>query len=151
MIQGSVKLTQPNGINRQFLATTGTGHHLIIDDAVGGAGPKPIELVAIGLAGCTAFDVINILRKKRQNVTSYEVRCEADQAPDPPQVFTNVRIHHVITGEVTESAAQEAIRLSEEKYCSVGAMVKQTAQMHTTFEIVAPIENARISAAGMTC
>jgi putative redox protein len=140
MIQGTITLTNPTGTNRQFVATTGTGHHLIIDDAAGGTGAKPIELVAIALAGCTAFDVINILRKKRQNVTSYEVRCEADQAPDPPQVFTKVRIHHVISGEVAEIAVQEAIRLSEEKYCSVGAMVKQTAQLHTTYEILAPIE-----------
>ena len=140
MIQGTITLTNPTGTNRQFVATTGTGHHLMIDDAAGGTGAKPIELVAIALAGCTAFDVINILRMKRQNVTSYEVRCEADQAPDPPQVFTKVRIHHVISGEVAEIAVQEAIRLSEEKYCSVGAMVKQTAQMHTTYEILAPVE-----------
>lgn len=142
MIQGTVTLTNLAGTSRQFEAASGSGHHLTIDDAAGGTGPKPIELVAIALAGCTAFDVINILRKKRQNVTSYEVRCEADQTPDPPQVFTNVRIHHLIAGEVSESAVQEAIRLSEEKYCSVGAMVKQTAQLHTTYEIVAPVEAA---------
>lgn len=135
MIQSTVTLTQPFGTGRQFVATSGTGHHILIDDANGNTGAKPIELVAIGLAGCTAFDVINILRKKRQNVTTYEVRCEADQAPDSPQVFTNVRIHHVITGEVTPTAVEDAIRLSEEKYCSVGAMIKQTAKLHTTFEI----------------
>ena len=140
MIQGTVTLANLAGTSRQFAATSGSGHTLIIDDAMGGTGAKPIELVAIALAGCTAFDVINILRKKRQNVASYEVRCEADQAPNPPQVFTNVRIHHVIAGEVDEIAVQEAIRLSEEKYCSVGAMVKQTAQLHTTYEIVVPVE-----------
>jgi len=140
MIQGTVTLTNPTGTSRQFAATSGTGHKFIIDDAVGGTGAKPIELVAIALAGCTAFDVISIIRKKRQKVTSYEVRCQADQAPDPPQVFTKVRIHHVITGEVTETAVQEAIRLSEEKYCSVGAMVKQTADLQTTYEIVSPVE-----------
>lgn len=137
MIQSKVLLTQPTGTGRQFVATSGTGHHIIMDDANGGTGAKPIELVAIALAGCTAFDVINILRKKRQNVTAYEVRCEADQAPDPPQVFTHVRIHHVIRGEVSPDAVKEAIRLSEEKYCSVGAMVKKSAELHTTFEILA--------------
>ncbi len=136
MILGTVTLTQPSSTNRQFVATSGTGHHLILDDAAGNTGAKPIELVAIALAGCTAFDVINILRKKRQTVTGYEVRCEADQATDPPQVFTNVRIHHVIRGEVDPAAAEDAIRLSEEKYCSVGAMVKQTAKLHTTYEIL---------------
>ena len=140
MIQGTVTLTQPTGTGRQFVATSGTGHHIILDDATGATGAKPIELVAIALAGCTAFDVINILRKKRQNVTAYEVRCEAEQVPDPPQVFTNVRIHHVITGDVAPSAVEEAIRLSEEKYCSVGAMVKRTAQLHTTYEILSLVE-----------
>lgn len=136
MILGTVTLTQPLGTGRQFVATSGTGHHLLIDDATGNTGAKPIELVAIALAGCTAFDVVNILRKKRQTVEAYEVRCEADQAPEPPQVFTNVRIHHVIRGEVDKSAVEDAIRLSEEKYCSVGAMVKQAAKLHTTYEIV---------------
>ena len=115
---------------------------MILDDAAGATGAKPIELVAIALAGCTAFDVINILRKKRQPVSAYEVRCEADQVPDPPQVFTEVRIHHVITGDVSPSAAEEAIRLSEEKYCSVGAMVKQSAELKTTYEILAVAELA---------
>jgi putative redox protein len=142
MIQGTVTLTQPTGTGRQFIATSGTGHHIILDDAAGATGAKPIELVALALAGCTAFDVINILRKKRQQVTSYEVRCEADQVPDPPQVFSSVRIHHAITGDVAPSAVEEAIRLSEEKYCSVGAMIKQTAELHTTYEILTPVETA---------
>lgn len=140
MIQGSVKLTQSAGTGRQFVATSGTGHHFLIDDAVGNTGAKPIELVAIALAGCTAFDVINILRKKRQKVTAYEVRCEADQVSDPPQVFTSVRIHHIIEGTVEAAAVEDAIRLSEEKYCSVGAMIQQSAQLHTTYEIVVPAE-----------
>lgn len=136
MIQSTIVLTQPSGTGRQFVATSGTGHHIILDDANGGTGAKPIELVAIALAGCTAFDVINILRKKRQKVTRYEVRCEADQAPDPPQMFTHVRIHHVIHGQVSPEAVKEAIRLSEEKYCSVGAMVEKSAELRATFEIV---------------
>ena len=138
MISAKAQLSQPLGTARQFVATTGTEHHLLLDDAAGGTGPKPIELVAVGLAGCTAFDVITILRQKyHQKVTAYEVRVEADQAERPPQVFTAVRIHHVVTGcEIDPTAIEEAIRLSEEKYCSVGAMVKQTAGLHTTYEIV---------------
>ena len=62
------------------------------------------------------------------------------QVPDPPQVFSAVRIHHVITGEVAASAVEDAIRLSEEKYCSVGAMIKQSAEIHTTYEILTPVE-----------
>lgn len=137
MISASVKLTESQGTHRQFVATSGTGHHLLLDDAAGNTGAKPIELVAIALAGCTAFDVINILRKKRQQVTGYEVSVEADQGLNPPQVFTAVRIHHIITGvDVAAQAVEDAIRLSEEKYCSVGAMVQKSAELHTTFEIV---------------
>jgi putative redox protein len=138
MISGKVLLTQPLRADRQFAATTGTEHHLLLDDAAGGTGPKPIELVAVGLAGCTAFDVITVLRQKyHQKVTGYEVRVEADQAERPPQVYTAVRIHHVVTGlEIDPAAIEEAIWLSEEKYCSVGAMVKQTATFKTTYEIV---------------
>ena len=112
--------------------------HMLLDDAAGGTGPKPIELVAVALAGCTAFDVVTVLRQKfHQKVTGYEVRVEADQAERPPQVFTSVRLHHVVTGfEINTAALKEAIRLSEEKYCSVGAMVKQTASLHTTCQIV---------------
>ncbi len=138
MITAKVLLTQPLKTERQFAATTGSEHHMLLDDAAGGTGPKPIELVAVGLAGCTAFDVITVLRQKfHQKVTGYEVRVEADQAERPPQVFTSVRIHHVVTGhEIDPGAIEEAIRLSEEKYCSVGVMVKQTASLHTTYEIV---------------
>ena len=138
MINAKVVLNQPLKQDRQFAATTGSDHHLLLDDAAGGTGPKPIELVAAALAGCTAFDVITVLRQKhRQKVTGYEVRVEADQAERPPQVFTNVRIHHVVSGcHINPSALQEAIRLSEEKYCSVGAMIRQTAALSTTYEIL---------------
>ena len=138
MVTAKVTLSQPLRHERQFAATTGSEHHMLLDDAAGGTGPKPIELIAVGLAGCTAFDVITVLRQKyHQKVTGYEVRVQADQAERPPQVFTAVRIHHVVTGfEINPAAIEEAIRLSEKKYCSVGAMVKQTASLHTTYEIV---------------
>src|SRR5512146_2489748 len=139
MIEDKVILTQPLRTQRQFVARSGSGHHLLLDDAAGGTGPKPIELVAVGLAGCTAFDVVTILRQKyHQKLTGYEVRVEAEQAERPPQVFTAVRIHHVVRGfDIDASAIEQAIHLSEEKYCSVGAMVQKTASFHTTYEIVA--------------
>jgi len=110
---------------------------MILDDAAGGTGAKPIELVAVALAGCTAFDVITMLRQKhRQKVTGYEVLVEAEQAERPPQVFTKVRIRHIVTGiSVDESALAQAIQLSEEKYCSVGAMIAKNAKLETTREI----------------
>jgi putative redox protein len=138
MVSAQVELTQPLKQQRQFVAQTGSGHFLLLDDTVGDTGPKPIELLAAGLAGCTAFDVITILRQKyHQKITGYQVRVEAEQAERPPQVFTAVRIHHVVTGvEVEENPLEEAIRLSEQKYCSVGAMLQKTANFHTTYEIV---------------
>jgi putative redox protein len=138
MITAQVELTQALRQQRQFVARTGSGHNVILDDTAGGTGAKPIEMVAVGLAGCTAFDVITILRQKyHQKVTGYQVRVEADQAERPPQVFTTVHIHHAVTGiGIDEAALVEAIRLSEEKYCSVGAMVQKTATFRTTHEIV---------------
>ncbi|HUK31761.1 MAG TPA: OsmC family protein [Candidatus Acidoferrum sp.] len=138
MITARVTLTQPHRIDRQFVATTGSGHHLLLDDPKGATGPKPIELVAVALAGCTAFDVITILREKHhQKITGYEVLVETDQAERPPQVFTAVRILHILTGVgIDRSAVEKAVQLSEEKYCSVGAMVKQTARIETTIQIV---------------
>jgi putative redox protein len=146
MISAKVRLTQPFASERQFVATTGSGHHLLLDDPAGGTGPKPIELVAVALAGCTAFDVVTILRQKyHQKVTAYEVRVEADQAERPPQVFTAVRIVHVITGyEIDSAAVEEAIRLSEEKYCSVGAMVKCSASIQTDYEILEEKANPQV-------
>jgi putative redox protein len=138
MISAKVELTQPLRQQRQFVAQSGSGHHLLLDDGAGGSGPKPIELVAMGLAGCTAFDVVTVMRQKfHQKVTGYEVRVEAEQAERPPQVFTAIRIHHTITGCGVEAAAiEEAIRLSEEKYCSVGAMLQKTASFQTTYEVL---------------
>ena len=137
MITAKVSLTQALKSQRQFVGETGSGHHLILDDAAGASGAKPIELVAVALAGCTAFDVITILRQKHhQKVTGYEVHVEADQAERPPQVFTAVRIRHVVTGfEIDKTAVERAVQLSEEKYCSVGAMIRQTALFETQSEI----------------
>lgn len=139
MIIAKVQLTQPcKSKRRQFVATTGSNHHLLLDDAEGATAPKPIELVAVALAGCTAFDVITVLREKHhQQVTAYEVSVEAEQANLPPQIFTAVRIHHVITGaDIDPAAVEHAIRLSEDKYCSVGAMIKRSVALDTSFEIV---------------
>jgi len=137
MITAKAQLARPLQAQRQFVAETGSGHHLVLDDAAGGTGAKPIELVAVALAGCTAFDVITMLRQKHhQKVTGYEVVVEADQADRPPQVFRAVRIRHIVTGiSVDPAAVAQAIQLSEEKYCSVGAMVARSAKLETTYEI----------------
>jgi len=137
MITGRVQLTKPLRAERQFIGETGSGHHLILDDAAGATGAKPIELVAVALAGCTAFDVVTMLRQKHhQKLTGYEVFVEADQADRPPQVFTTIRLRHVLRGiGIEKQAVEQAIQLSEEKYCSVGAMLKGNAKLETTYEI----------------
>jgi putative redox protein len=136
MIQAKVKHTFATKL--QFEVETGSGHRFLVDDTIGKTGPKPIELVAAALAGCTAFDVITILRnKKHKNVTGYEVMVEAEQRPSPPQVFTRVRVHHSISGDdIDDQSMKDAIQLSESKYCSVGAMIRQSGtEIITTYSI----------------
>ncbi len=136
MVEAKITLTQPTRELRQFVAETGSGHHLILDDQTGGTGPKPVELVSVALAGCTAFDVINILRKKRQLVTAYEVEVRAQQREEPPMYFTKVEVTHRLHGTIDPEAVKSAIHLSETKYCSVGAMISKTATIESTFEII---------------
>ena len=137
MVTAKITLTQALKSQRQFIAETGSGQHIILDDAAGATGAKPIELVAVALAGCTAFDVVTMLRQKHhQKLTGYEVLVETDQAERPPQIFTAIRLRHVLTGiGIEKTAVEQAVQLSEEKYCSVGAMLKGTASFETTIEI----------------
>lgn len=135
MVSGKVKLTTAAGTRRQFVAESGSGHTVVMDDADGHTGPKPIEFALLALGGCTAFDVISILRKKRQNVTGYEIELAAEQNPDPPMYFTRVIIKHRLWGTIDPQAVESAIHLSETKYCSVGAMLSKTARLEASFEI----------------
>ena len=136
MLEGKLRLATIEGTGRQFVAQTAAGHAFVIDDGVGKTAPKPIDYVLLALGGCTAFDVIGILRKKRQRVARYEVEVKAEQQPEPPTVFTRVEIKHRLWGEIDPEAVQSAIHLSETKYCSVGAMIAKTAKIEVTFEIL---------------
>ena len=136
MIEGKIRLTTVEGSGRQFVAQSGTGHAFVMDDGDGHSGPKPIEFALLALGGCTAFDVISILRKKRQKVTQYDIELAAEQNSDPPKYFTKVSIKHRLRGEIDPEAVRSAIHLSETKYCSVGAMISKTAKFETTFEII---------------
>jgi putative redox protein len=108
---------------------------------VGGAndGFRPLELLAVGLAGCTAMDVISILEKKSQPVTAFEVRVHADLAEEHPHVFTKVLIEYVVTGRgVEREAVERAVGLSETKYCSASAMLRKAAPIESKITLVEP-------------
>ena len=96
-----------------------------------------MELVLIGLCGCTASDVVSILRKKRESVISLEVHARAERAPDPPTVYTEIHLTYRVGGKVSHKAVEDAVRLSEEKYCSVAAMLNKTAKISYHIEYVA--------------
>lgn len=137
MLEGKISLVTVKGKGRQFVARSGSGHAVVMDDAEGASAPRPIEFALLALGGCTAFDVISILRKKRQHVTGYEIELRAEQNPEPPHYFTRVEIRHKLRGRIDPEAVRSAIHLSETKYCSVGAMITKTAKIESTFEITA--------------
>ena len=106
--------------------------------AVGGDndGFRPLELLAIGLAGCTAMDVVSILKKKRQEIHAFEVQVHADQAEEHPKVFTHIVIEYIISGkDISEDAVKRAVQLSEEKYCPAQAMFKNVAPIELKITI----------------
>lgn len=120
MATKSATLTLANE-HLRFSVETGSGQSMTIDSGPHGAGPSPAELVPVALAGCTAMDVISILRKKRQPVTSYRIHVAGEQREEPsPALFLHATVTHEIHGDVDPAAIARAIELSAEKYCSVG-------------------------------
>ncbi len=120
-------------------ADTGFSVPLGANPLVGGDndGFRPMELIAIGIAGCTAMDVISVLQKKRQNVTAFEVQLHGRQAQDHPRVFTQIDIEYLISGhDVDETAVQRAIELSENKYCPAQAMFNQILSIKLSYNIL---------------
>lgn len=136
IIEGKLHLITEEGTGRRFEAQSGPGHTFVMDDAQGDTGPRPIEAALLALGGCTASDVIGILRKKRQKVTGYEIELHADQNPEPPNYFTHLEVRHHLRGEIDPEAVRQALHLSGTKYCSVGAMISKTAKIENTFMIV---------------
>jgi putative redox protein len=122
---------------QRFTGISDSGHAIAVDGNKT-SGNSPMELVLIGLCGCTGYDVVSILQKKREPLTSLEVRAEAERAADPPSVYTSIRLIYRIGGKVSPKAAEDAVRLSETKYCSVSAMLSKTAKITTEIEYVDP-------------
>jgi putative redox protein len=119
--------------NFRFVAEASSGHSVVVDGDKETAG-SPMELVLIGLCGCTGYDVASILRKKREPFTSLEVRALAERAADPPSVYTDIKLIYRVGGKVSHKAVEDAVRLSEEKYCSVSAMLQKTAKISFQIE-----------------
>jgi len=124
-----------------FLAETGSGHVVAMDGAPDGGGrnlaPRPMEMVLLGTGGCTAYDVVLILRKSGQKISNCEVKLTSERAEKEPKVFTKVHFHFIVTGSaIKPNTVERAIKLSHEKYCSASIMLEKTAEITHSYEIV---------------
>ena len=127
-----------DGDGLRLVALTGSGHSIVMDDAEGDSGPRPAELLVVAQAGCTAMDVVSILRKKRQAFTRYEVHVAGIQRDDPPpHVFEQMRIVHLLEGDVDIEALRRAIELSATKYCTVtGNLASGVTEIHHAYVLL---------------
>ncbi|MBM3372381.1 MAG: OsmC family protein [Betaproteobacteria bacterium] len=126
--------------NVSFVAESGSGHALVMDGAPEGGGrnlgPRPMEVVLMGTGGCTAYDVVHILRKSRAPVSDCVVEIEAERAAEDPKVFTKIHFHFIVSGKGLKLAQVErAVHLTAEKYCSASIMLGKTAAISHDFEI----------------
>ena len=124
-----------------FVAESGSGHSVVLDGApeAGGRnmGVRPMEMILMGLGGCTAFDVVYILKRGRHPVVDCEVQLEAERAQTPPMVFTKIHVHFVVTGRgLSESAVKRAVSLSAEKYCSATIMLMKAVSISHDYELI---------------
>lgn len=120
----------------KFLGITPSRHSIALDsDRESNTGVGPMELLLVALGTCTATDVVSILKKKRQKLDALEIEVSGERAPEPPTVWVKLEIVYRLTGELDEKAVKDAIQLSEDKYCSVAAMLKKTATVNFRYEI----------------
>lgn len=121
---------------QRFVVSASSRHTLVVDsDRDNNMAPGPMELVLMGLCACTATDVVSILRKKREPFTALSVHAEAERAKEPPTVYTQIKLIYTVSGQVSRKAVEDAVSLSEQKYCSVSAMLKTTAKITTEIVI----------------
>lgn len=124
--------------DKQFVGTDDNNHSVVLSGSKTAGGVKPSQMLLIGLSACTAYDVLDIMEKKRKPLTLLEVIATGDQDSDPPWTFRHIHLMFRIRGDqLTEKAVKQAIDLSQEKYCSVAATVRGVAEISTDFEIVA--------------
>jgi len=119
----------------RFVGVASSGHAIVVDAANEKTASSPMELMLIGLCACTATDVVVILRKKREPFTRLQVSAEAERAPEPPTVYTSIQLRYRVAGTVSRKAVEDAVRLSQEKYCSVSQMLQKTAKISVEIEL----------------
>ena len=122
--------------HERYVGDASSRHAIVIDTAAEKTANSPMELVLIGLCGCTGSDVVGILRKKREPFTSLEVSAQAERATGYPAVYTEIKLTYRVGGKVSRKAVEDAVRLSKEKYCSVSAMLEKTAKITAEIELV---------------
>ena len=130
-----------SGDGMSFIAETGSNHLVMMDGAPEGGGrnlaPRPMEMVLLGTGGCTAYDVVVILKKSGQDVTACEVSLTAERASTDPKVFTKIHMHWTVRGRgLKRNIVESAVRLTHEKYCSATAMLQKTAEVTRDFEVI---------------
>ena len=122
---------------KQFIGIDSTRHSVVLSTPDEGVGIKPSELLLLAVASCSAVDVVEILSKKRMPLSRLEISSSGEQDQDPPWTFRKIHLHYKVSGKnLTEKAVSQAIQLSEEKYCSVAATIRATAEIITDFEIL---------------
>jgi putative redox protein len=121
-----------------FVGHTPSGHSILLEmDHARNSAPTPMELILVALGSCTGVDVVSILRKKRQAVSAYRVEVRGERRDEHPRSYKRMEVHHIVTGRnISEQSVAQAIQLSEEKYCSVAATLRPTAEIVSSFEII---------------
>ena len=150
LMQGNVAWTE----GMAFAATAGSGHTVSLDASTsdGGRnnGARPMELLLLGLGGCTGMDVISILRKKRQDVTGYNVQVSGERAEDHPMVFTRISVEHVVRGRsLSMEAVRRAVELSATRYCSAAAMFGKTARIEESYRVIDEATGAEVGSGSL--
>jgi putative redox protein len=130
MIEASVNWADKD----RFIGAATSRHALVVDAGTDKTANSPMELVLLALCGCTASDVVRILRKKREAFTGLEVRATGERADGYPAIYTSIQVTYIVRGQVSRKGMEDAVRLSQEKYCSVSAMLEKTAKITHTIE-----------------
>ncbi len=119
----------------RFTAIASSGHAIMVDSGETKTANGPMELVLIALCGCTATDIVTILRKKREPFTTIHVEAEGVRADDPPRIYTHIKLKYHVGGKVSRKAVEDAVRLSKEKYCSVSQMLQKSAKVEVSIDL----------------